>query len=85
MALACSVWLARSWRGAVFGAVIFIGTLWAGLQSQGRAELDGRVEQERQRQEKFRSKARGWPWWGRMLFFVLAFAVLASAVSDLFS
>lgn len=85
MALACTVWLTRTWPGAIFGTVILVGVLWGGLHSQRRAEQDGRVEEERQRQERFRSKVHRWPWWGRIVFFLVALAVLASSVFDQFS
>ncbi|MEA2900958.1 MAG: hypothetical protein QOH36_845 [Actinomycetota bacterium] len=85
MALVCTVWLARTWAGAIFGTLIFVMALVGGRAAQLRAEQDGRVEQERLQQEKFRSKVHGWAAGTRIMFFLFVLGFLAWMVFDLFA
>lgn len=83
LALITTVWLARTWAGAIFGTLIFVLAAAGGRAAQLRAEQDGRVEQERLRQEKARSDFQEGPRWFRVLFVLFALAVLAWLVLDL--
>jgi hypothetical protein len=61
MSVGCTVWLARTWPGLIFGTSIFILSLSGGLMSQLRAERNGVVDQERRHEEEVRSKIARWP------------------------
>jgi hypothetical protein len=82
-ALVLAVWAAVTARWllllcSVPALMLFVAV---GLRSQHRAEVTGRVEEERLEREEARSRRAAWPTWKRRLFYVSISAVVLAVLA----
>jgi hypothetical protein len=87
-ALILAVWAAFTARWLVLVCSVPALTLFAGvgLWSQYRAEVTGRVEEERLEREQVRATRAAWPTWKRRLFYTsISTGVLAVIAWDVWT